>query len=66
MLKGDRWKNHEETFEEALRREMLAEKTQRFLLQEDLKQLTDSYYKVLRENDRLKHNNALANSLSFE
>ena len=48
------WKNHEDSFEETLRREMLAEKTQRFLLQEDLKQLTASYYKVLLENTRLK------------
>jgi len=48
------WNNHENTFEETIRREMLAEKSKRFLLQEDLKQLTASYYKLLKENKKLK------------
>ena len=54
MIETNGWKNHEDTFEEALRRELLAAKGTIFLLQEDIKQLTETYYKVLKENERLK------------
>ena len=54
MTKPNGWDNHEDTFEEALRRELLAARGTIFLLQEDIKQLTEAYYKVLKENERLK------------
>ena len=54
MIKANGWKNHEDTFEEALRRELLAARGTIFLLQEDIKQLTEAYYKVLKENKKLK------------
>lgn len=55
------WNNHEDSFEESLRREMLKYKQLYHLLQEDYKQLTKSYYKVLkryeeREKERLESN----------
>ena len=49
------WVNHEESFEETLRREMLKWKGMYFLIQDDMKELTQSYYKVLKENERLKN-----------
>ena len=48
------WDNHEDSFEETLRREMLKWKGMYFLIQDDMKELTQSYYKVLKENERLK------------
>ncbi len=45
MTKG--WDNHEDSFEETLRREMLKYKGLYHLLQEDQKELNKSYYKVL-------------------
>ena len=42
------WNNHEDTFEEALRRELLSARTEIYLLQQDLKELTSAYYKLLR------------------
>ena len=42
------WDNHEDTLEEALRRELVSSRTEVFLLQEDIKQLTKSYYNLLR------------------
>ena len=42
------WDNHEDTFEETLRRELVSSRTEVFLLQEDIKQLTKSYYNLLR------------------
>ncbi len=54
MIEANGWKNHEDTFEEALRRELLAARGTIFLLQEDIKQLTEAYYKVLKENEKLK------------
>ena len=57
MIEANGWKNHEDTFEETIRRELLAAKGTIFLLQEDIKQLTEAYYKVLKENERLKRNN---------
>ena len=48
------WDNHEDSFEETLRREMLKWKSMYFLIHDDMKQLTESYYKVLKENDKLR------------
>ena len=54
MIQANGWENHEETFEEALRRELLAARETIFILQDDLKELTKAYYTVLKENERLK------------
>ena len=59
VLKGEGWDNHEDSFEETLRREMLQYKELYFLLQEDHKQLNDSYYKVLERNKELVELNEL-------
>ena len=48
------WENHEDSFEETLRREMLSARQEMFLLKADLQQLTNSYYKLLRKTQRLK------------
>ena len=53
------WDNHEDSFEETLRREMLKYKGLYHLLQEDHKQLNDSYYKVLERNKELVELNEL-------
>ena len=53
------WENHEDSFEETLRREMLKYKGLYHLLQEDHKQLNDSYYKVLERNKELVELNEL-------
>ena len=53
------WKNHEDSFEETLRREMLKYKELYHLLQEDQKQLTESYYKILKKNKELIEFNEL-------
>ena len=42
------WNDHEDTFEEKLRRQLVASRAEINLLKEDLKQLTKSYYKILR------------------
>ena len=42
------WNNHEDTFEETLRRELLSARAEINLLRQDLKELTYSYYKLLR------------------
>jgi hypothetical protein len=53
MTKSNGWDNHEDTFEETLRRELVAAQEIIFLLREDLKQMTEAYYTVLkREKDR--------------
>jgi hypothetical protein len=49
------WNNHEDSFEETLRREMLKWKNMYHLIQKDMKELTQSYYKILKENERLKN-----------
>ena len=49
------WDNHEDSFEETLRREMLKWKGMYLLIQDDMKELTQSYYKILKENERLKN-----------
>ena len=54
MIEANGWDNHEETFEEALRRELLVARETIFILQDDLKQLTKAYYTILKENERLK------------
>tara|TARA_R110000796_G_scaffold2224_3_gene8948 strand:- start:1216 stop:1389 length:174 start_codon:yes stop_codon:yes gene_type:complete len=54
MIEAEGWNNHEDTFEETLRRELLEAKGTIFLLQDDIKQLTEAYYTVLKENERLK------------
>ena len=54
MIEANGWKNHEDTFEEALRRELLAARETIFILQDDLKELTKAYYTILKENERLK------------
>tara|TARA_R100000908_G_C3634239_1_gene73586 strand:- start:36 stop:209 length:174 start_codon:yes stop_codon:yes gene_type:complete len=54
MIQTNGWDNHEDTFEEALRRELLAARETIFILQDDLKELTKAYYTVLKENERLK------------
>ena len=59
VLKGKGWDNHEDSFEETLRREMLQYKGLYFLLQEDHKQLNDSYNKVLERNKELVELNEL-------
>ncbi len=48
------WNNHEDSFEETLRREMLKYKKLYELLQEDYKQLTKSYYQVLERYEKGK------------
>ena len=57
MIEANGWDNHEDTFEETLRRELLAARETVFVLQDDLKELTKAYYTVLKENERLKRNN---------
>ena len=54
MIEANGWDNHEDTFEEALRRELLVARETIFILQDDLKQLTKAYYTILKENERLK------------
>ena len=54
MIEANGWENHEETFEEALRRELLAARETIFILQDDLKELTKAYYTILKENEKLK------------
>jgi len=54
MIQANGWENHEETFEEALRRELLAARETIFILQDDLKELTKAYYTILKENEKLK------------
>jgi len=54
MIEANGWNNHEDTFEEALRRELLTARGTIFLLQEDIKELTKAYYIVLKENEKLK------------
>ena len=50
---GDGWKNHEESFEETLRREMLAARKELWLVKMDLKELQETHYKLLKRNAEL-------------
>ena len=47
------WNNHEDTFEESLRRELVAARATIFLLQKDLEELTKAYYTVLDEKNKM-------------
>tara|TARA_Y100000817_G_scaffold294816_1_gene269024 strand:+ start:460 stop:735 length:276 start_codon:yes stop_codon:yes gene_type:complete len=56
----DDWNNHENSFEETLRREMLKYKQLYDLLQEDMKQLSEAHNKSLeRIKDLLNINETL-------
>ena len=50
---GDGWNNHEESFEETLRREMLAARQDLWLIKMDLKELQKAHYKLLKRNREL-------------
>ena len=50
---GDGWKNHEESFEETIRREMLAARQELWLVKMDLKEHQDAHYKLLKRNAEL-------------
>ena len=52
VLKGNGWDNHEDTFEDALRRELLAAQQIIILLKEDLRQITEAYYSVLDDKEK--------------
>ena len=41
------WDNHEDTFEESLRRELIFAKKQIGFLEDDIKELTKSYYQMI-------------------
>ena len=53
ILKGDGWNNHEESFEETLRREMLAARQELWLVKMDLKEHQKAHYKLLKRNAEL-------------
>tara|TARA_R100001463_G_scaffold25548_10_gene60460 strand:+ start:730 stop:942 length:213 start_codon:yes stop_codon:yes gene_type:complete len=53
ILKGDGWNNHEESFEETLRREMLAARQELWLIKMDLKEHQKAHYKLLKRNAEL-------------
>ena len=57
VLKGNGWDNHEDTFEEALRRELLAAQQIIILLNEDLRQITEAYYSVLDDKEKKRQLN---------
>ncbi len=52
MTKPNGWDNHEYTFEETLRRELVAGQQIILLLREDLKQITEAYYTVLENKEK--------------
>ena len=54
MIEVNAWHNHEDTFEETIRRELLAAQQTIYILKEDNKELTKAYYMLLKENERLK------------
>jgi len=54
MIEANGWDNHEDTFEETIRRELLAAQQTIHILKEDNKELTKAYYLLLKENERLK------------
>lgn len=51
-VENKNWNNHENTFEESLRRELLSSQKENNLLKEDLKQMTNAYYKLLKERNK--------------
>ena len=52
MTKPNGGDNHEDTFEETLRRELVAAQQIILLLREDLKQMTEAYYTVLENKEK--------------
>ena len=54
MIEANGWNNHEDTFEEIIRRELLVAQQTIYVLKEDNKELTKAYYILLKENERLK------------
>ena len=53
VINGQGWENHEDTLEEAIRREMLAARQDLWLLKMDYKELKKAHYKVLKRNKEL-------------
>ena len=53
VINGQGWDNHEESFEETLRREMLAARHELWLVKMDLKELQKAHYKILKRNKEL-------------
>ena len=58
MGKANGWDNHEDSFVESLRRELLAAQQIILLLKEDLKQMTEAYYNVLDDENKKKFKSA--------
>ena len=58
MTKANGWDNHEDSFVESLRRELLAAQQIILLLKEDLKQMTEAYYNVLDDENKKKFKSA--------
>jgi len=54
VIEANGWDNHEDTFEETIRRELLVAQQTIYILKEDNKELTKAYYILLKENERLK------------
>tara|TARA_B100001094_G_scaffold63518_1_gene59480 strand:+ start:1941 stop:2225 length:285 start_codon:yes stop_codon:yes gene_type:complete len=57
VLKGNGWDNHEDSFEETLRREMLHYKGLYHLIQEDMTQLSETHNKSLERIKELLETN---------
>ncbi len=57
MIKANGWNNQEDTFEETIRRKLLAAQQTIYILKEDNKELTKDYYILLRENYMLLKEN---------
>ena len=53
VINGQGWQNHEESFEETLRREMLAARQELWLIKMDLKEHQKAHYKLLKRNAEL-------------
>ena len=53
VINGQGWDNHEESFEETLRREMLSARQDLWLIKMDLKELQKAHYKLLKRNKEL-------------
>ena len=49
MIEANGWDNHEDAFEETIRRELLAAQQTIHILKEDNKELTKAYYILSRE-----------------
>lgn len=53
VINGQGWDNHEESFEETIRREMLAARQELWLVKMDLKEHQAAHYKLLKRNTEL-------------